>query len=256
MTKSNSIIFKLLKILCVICLFVLTAAYFAGSASLAHKKSDELVCTAINIQIVDSTVSRLVLQQDIHAFLNKNKIALIGEKMNNINLYQLEQLIKQERGIENCEVFTHLNGVITFRIAQRSPILRLETSRGSYYLDDSGTLFPTIPQRTAYVPVVSGSIPIEDKAWITQLHSFGLFIRSNRFWNAQIEQLYVHHPHHIELIPRTGAQTTILLGGLDRYEYKLQKLYTFYRTVAITQGWDKYDRIDLRFNNQIVCRTP
>jgi len=256
MTKKSLIIFKIFKILGVICLFVLTAAYFAGSATLVHKKSDEVVCTAINIQIVDSTVSRLVLQQDIHAFLHKNKISLIGEKIKDINLYQLEQQFKQERGIENCEVFTHLNGVITFRIAQRSPLLRLETSRGSYYLDDSGTLFPTIPQRTAYVPVVSGNIPVDDKVWLTQLHSFGLFIRSNRFWNAQIEQLYVHHPHHIELIPRAGAHTTILLGDLNRYEHKLQKLYTFYRTIAVTQGWDKYDRIDLRFNNQIVCHTP
>jgi cell division protein FtsQ len=253
MTKKIPIIVKIFGF---VCLFLMAAAYFAGSTVIVQKKMDEMSCTDIHIQIVDSTVSRLVLQHDIYDFLNKNKISLIGKKIKDIDLYQLEQLMKQEKGIENCEVFTRLNGVVTFRIAQRIPLLRLETSRGSYYLDDSGALFPTIPQRTAYVPVVSGNVPIEHAAWMAQLYEFGLYIRNNRFWNAQIEQLYVHNMRNIEVVSRTGAQTTILLGDLDRFEYKLQKLYTFYCTVAVTHGWDRYDRIDLRFNNQIVCRTP
>jgi len=254
MTKEIPVIFKILKIFGLVSLFLLAAAYFAGSTVIVQRQQGQILCKNIHIQIVDSTAAQLVLQQDIRAFLDKSGMHLIGKKINEINLYQLEQLISREKGIKNSEAFVHLNGVLTLRIVQRSPLFRLETSRGSFYLDDSGALFPTIPQRTAYVPVVSGNIPVENESWIAQLYDFGSYIRSHRFWNAQIEQLYVHKPHHIELIQRAGVHMTVIMGDFDRFEYKLQKLYTFYRTVAVSEGWDRYNYIDLRFNNQIVCR--
>ena len=236
-----------------ICLFLMMAAYFTVSTLMVQQKNGETVCQNIQILITDSTAAQLVLPQDILSILEKNEMHLVGEKLSQINLYELEQLMKQEKGIDNCDAYTHLNGTLTLRITQRSPLLRLETPKGSYYIDNTGALFPTIAQRTAYVPVVSGNPPIENEAWITQLYNFGLFIRNNRFWNAQIEQLYIHNLNNIELIPRAGAHTAILLGSLDHFEYKLQKLYTFYRTVASSQGWNKYNTIDLRFNHQIIC---
>ena len=248
-------VIKILKIFGIASLFLMVAAYFAFSTVMVQQKKGEVVCREVNIHIVDSTVSRMVLQQDIVTFLQKSKIPLIGEKLDLIDLHQLEQLILQQREVEKCEAYIHLNGVLTLRLTQRSPLLRLITSNGSYYLDYSGVLFPATPQRTAYVPVVSGNIPIENNEWIAQLYQFGLYIRNNPFWNAQIEQIYVHNRYHIEMIPRAGASTSILLGNFDHFENKLQKLYTFYRTVALAGGWDQYDRIDLRFNNQIVCRT-
>jgi len=251
----KQMVHKILKICGIVSLFLMASAYLTFSSVMVQQKKGEVVCKEIDIHIVDSTVLRMVQQHDILTFLQKNKIPLIGEKIDHINLHQLELLIKQQAGVEECEAYTHLNGVLTLRLTQRSPLLRLITPNGSYYLDHSGALFPTIPQRTAYVPVVSGNIPVEDHEWINQLHQFGLYLRNHPFWNAQIEQIYVHNRYNIEMIPRAGASTSILLGNFDHFEYKLQKLYTFYRTVALTQGWDLYDRIDLRFNNQIVCRT-
>jgi len=254
MKKSTAVIVKIANILGLVCLFLLTAAYFAGSTMLVQQEKGKVVCTHFHIEIVDSMAVQLVLQQDIRAFLKNNRIPIVGEKMVGINLHQLEQLVGQERGIKSCEVFTHLNGVLRLRITQRSPLFRLETPKGSYYLDESGLIFPTISQRTVYVPVVSGSVPVGDVSWMAQLLDFGRYVRNHRFWNAQIEQIYVHEPNHIELIQRVGTPTTVLMGNFNRFENKLQKLYTFYRTVAPAYGWDRYECVDLRFLNQIVCR--
>jgi cell division protein FtsQ len=245
---------KGLKIVAIGLLFLTAAAYFAGSAMLVRQQKKLIVCQNVKVQIIDSAASQLILPQDIHALLNAKRVSLVGKKIDSVNMYQLEKLLNQEQGVRRGEVFMRQNGVITLSVTQRSPLLRLHTSQGSYYLDDSGEIFPSVPRRTAYVPVVSGNIPIKQQEWMAQLHRFGQYICGNRFWNAQIEQLYVHDPNNIEIIQRAGTQTTVLLGTLDGFENKLQKLYTFYRTVAVTQGWDKYETIDLRFHNQIVCK--
>lgn len=250
----KGVMIKVLKAVGITCLLMMIGAYFALSTVVVQQKQSEAVCHTINVQIVDSTTAQLVVKEDVLSILEKKGKRLLGEKLSQIDLYQLEQLITEEKGINHCEVFTRLNGVVTLRIAQQSPILRLETVRGSFYLDNTGVLFSAIPQRTAYVPVVSGNIPIERKEWIEQLYLFGNYIRNNRFWNAQIEQLYVHDLNNIEIIQRAGTHTTVMLGNLDRFETKLQKLYTFYQTVASTQGWNQYTSIDLRYQNQIVCR--
>jgi len=244
---------KILKITAIVCLFLLATAYFTGSALLVRQHEPQIVCTHIRIDIADSSVNRLVLPQDIYVVLEKNRIMPPGMKLADINLHQLEQLLLKENGIKECHVYTRIDGELSMEISLRTPLMRLETTEGGYYLDDSGALFPVTPYRTAYVPVVSGNIPIKQEEWLAQLYDFGCYIRGHRFWNAQIEQLYVHEPHNIEIIQRIGHQT-VMMGDLSLFEYKLQKLYTFYRTVAAAQGWDRYSLIDIRFGDQIVCR--
>jgi len=245
------------KTIGIISLFLLAGAYFAGSATIVKKQEDQTLCKTIDVRIVDSASIQLVVPQDVYTLLENKKIYLIGEKLYKIDLFQLEQLINQEKGIKKCEIYTQPDGTLTIRIFQRTPLLRLETSQGSYYVDETGALFPTIPKRTVHVPVVSGKIPIKDSVWIAQLFDFGNYIRNHRFWNARIEQLYVHNPHNIEIIQQIDNQEIVMIGDLSRFEYKLQKLYTFYHTVATIEGGNKYAFIDLRFSNQIVCRrTP
>ena len=248
------IIKKIAKITGLVCLFLLAAAYFAFSSMITKQQQAGLSCTQIHITMADSNTNRMVLPGEIQAFLQKNKLVSTGMKWSEINLYDLEQHLTAENGIKHCQVYANINGNLFIELTQRSPLLRLETAKGGYYMDESGTLFPMTPQRTAYIPVVSGSIPLEDKVWLARLYDFGLYLQKNRFWNAQIEQLYVHAPHNIEIIQRIGHQT-IMLGDLNQFEYKLQKLYSFYRTVSASEGWDKYSYIDIRYGDQIICRT-
>lgn len=56
----------------------------------------------------------------------------------------------------------------------------------------------------------------------------------------------------VELIPRVG-RFRIVLGSLDDFEEKLNKLRLFYDQAIPKVGWDKYSVIDLKYKNQIVC---
>ena len=247
-------IYIVLRILGIACLFLMAAAYFAGSTVVVQQQERQMICHRVHIQIVDSATTQLVQPQDVFDFLNSKKISLIGQELKKIDLYGLEQIINQEDGVKKCEIFTQPDGQLTIRVFQRNPLLHLQSPRGGYYIDDDGALFPAIAQRTAPVPVVSGSVPIKDSVWMGVLYDFGRYLRNHRFWREQIDQLLIHDLNNIEIHHRAAPHTTIMMGDLSRFEYKMQKLYTFHYTVAATEGWERFGRVDLRFGDQVVCR--
>ena len=240
------------KILGVVSLFLLLAAYFVGASFLQQQEQPQLLCKRIDIHIADSEQNRLVFQEDVYDFLQEHYPNLLGEKFVDMDTHKMETRLSQMIGVQHCDVYQSIHGGLCASVILRQPLLRLLSEQGSYYLDNNGLLFPSLPRRTAYVPVVSGNIPLKEADWLEQLRDFGQYIQNNRFWDAQIEQVHVHNPHYIEIIPRAGQQT-IILGELSRFRYKLQKLYSFYRNVAPVEGWDRYASIDIRFGDQIVC---
>ena len=56
----------------------------------------------------------------------------------------------------------------------------------------------------------------------------------------------------IELVPRV-SDAIIVLGTLDNYQSKLEKLYKLYQKGFNVIGWNKYKVIDLQYKDQIVC---
>ena len=45
----------------------------------------------------------------------------------------------------------------------------------------------------------------------------------------------------------------VYLGKLENFEDKLARLKEFYKKGLNRVGWNKYSRINLEFNNQIIC---
>ena len=56
----------------------------------------------------------------------------------------------------------------------------------------------------------------------------------------------------VELVPRVGNHV-VYLGRLDGYEHKLARLKEFYEKGLSRVGWDKYSRISVEFDNQVIC---
>ena len=71
-------------------------------------------------------------------------------------------------------------------------------------------------------------------------------------WKAQIQQINVTPAKELELVPQVGDHI-IFLGKPGNYENKFDRLKTFYKKGLNEIGWNKYSRISLEFNNQIIC---
>ncbi len=56
----------------------------------------------------------------------------------------------------------------------------------------------------------------------------------------------------VELFPKVGNHV-ILMGRVSDLEDKFQRLYVFYRMGLNKVGWNKYNVINIKYKNQVVC---
>lgn len=106
----------------------------------------------------------------------------------------------------------------------------------------------------------------------SKLINFVKFISRDKFWNSQIVQINVSESTQktvnelglgsggrfvsekygqVELIPRIGDHI-IMLGDLDGFEQKLEKLLRFYDEALKFEGWEEVKYINLKYENQVV----
>lgn len=171
--------------------------------------------------------------------------------MKNIRTDLLEQQLNQHSLIEDAECYKTPNGSLCVEVTQRLPILRIISNKGeNYYIDSKGKIMSKDANCIAHLAVVTGNV--EKSFAMKDLYKLGLFLHNNKFWDSQIEQINVTPEKEIELVPRIGEHI-IFLGNIDNFEVKLEKLKVFYEKVLNQVGWNKYSRISLEFNNQIIC---
>ncbi|MCC8424125.1 cell division protein FtsQ/DivIB [Mucilaginibacter sp. UR6-11] len=221
-------------------------------------KKAEVVCKDVKIYIPGSQY--FIDKKEVENILQLSSFALIGRKIDQINLHNLENRLKANPFIEYAKVYADMDGIIMIEIAQREPILRVMNQFDQdYYIDKNGLKIPVSSNFTARVLAANGFIdePFGDR--VDTLHSLlakDLFktvsyIRKDSLWDAQIAQIYVNEGHEIELIPRVGNQR-ILLGSADSLELKFHNLKAFYKQALPQVGWDAYKVINIKYANQII----
>ncbi len=224
---------------------------------IAGKKA-EVVCKEVKVYIPGSQF--FIDKQEIEGILQTNGHALVGVKMDSINLNDLEEKLKANPFIESAKVYTDMDGTINVEISQRQPILRIMNAEGrDFYVDQHGLKIPLSANFTARVMVANGYIDERFSGGIDTLSKpIGLalfktadYIRKDSLWDAQIAQLYVNKDREIELIPRVG-NNRILLGDADSLEVKFRNLLAFYKKALPQVGWDTYKVINIKYANQVI----
>ncbi|MCB9017945.1 MAG: cell division protein FtsQ [Prevotellaceae bacterium] len=213
-------------------------------------RSKNQVCKAVLVEISDSSSLRFITKRNVVSLLDRSGINPVGGTMKDIRTDQIEMVLEKQPRIKQAECYKTPDGKIKVVVKQREPILRIMNNGHGYYVDSEGKTMPISSDFTAYVPVASGAI--SEKFAKNELYDFALFLKRNKFWDAQIEQIYVDYNEEVELVPRVGDHI-IALGKLDSYEYKLEKLMSVYKDGFSRTGWNKYRRVDLRYENQVVC---
>ena len=240
----------MLKNLFIFLFLVLLTLYLAIAVTAFNGKPDDQTCEGMELVINDSIDYGFITKREILRLLNGKKLSPIGKKMGEINTRELEDELRQHPLIGNAECYRTSSGRIGIEVTQRLPILRVMTASGeNYYIDDKAHIMPN-PNSAANVAVVTGHV---DKAFATkELYEFGMFLRNNPLWKAQIQQINVTPNKELELIPLVGDHI-IYLGKPGNYENKFERLETFYKKGLNEVGWNKYSRISLEFSNQIIC---
>ena len=258
-----------------ILLWAVLIAYSIFALRHCAVKSSGTTCTDIEAIVTDSSERRFITPEIIKNILKTKNIKTIGKDIEDINTLDIEKVLLSDPYIRKAKVYTSMDGKLHIEVSQRVPFLRIQSDNGySLYLTKNGYVLPVRNHFFADVPIITGAPPLpfakdfsgsleqiykdgnissKNLTFVSDLTDFVDFLYSDSFWNAQIVQINALRNGDLELIPRAG-DAVILLGNLDGYEQKLDKLLKFYRKGLAYEGWSGYKYIDIRFNGQVVCR--
>jgi cell division protein FtsQ len=240
---------------------------FAGLIVLVgfiEKEHKKITCKSIAILIdynnADPLIDEHMIKKSVHASFD----TLVGRRISDINLVEIEKLVQKNDFIANAQVFHTLTGHLTIKVVQKQPLLRIINEQNqNYYLAVSGSAMPVKQGFSSRILVASGHIPYpysdtlnliknENFPILNDLHRLALHIKNDEFLNAMIEQIYVTQASEFELVPKLGKQI-IQFGDINDMDQKFEKLIVFYRYGMGRAGWGTYKTINLRFRDQVVC---
>lgn len=238
-------------------IWMLIAAWFVVIMGFVSDEADKVVCRTIDVVIRDTADHRFVTREDIRSMLDESSLQLQGYPLAGINTRKLEELLEQNPYVKNAEASKDISGKLQITIDPREPLVRImPEGRAGYYLDREGRIMPLSDRYTPMIILATGNIPRsgEKEAGTKQeeIFRFAGMVSEHPFWKDQIVQIYVDRKGEYELIPRVGAHQ-ILLGTMYNWKEKMENLELLYRQGLSRYGWNTYEKINLKYSNQVIC---
>jgi len=251
--------------------WVIAAIYLLVVLGFVISKQSQTICTSVQVFVQDTLELQFINDDDVLDLLESGGTRVLNEPLSKLNIAEIERKINKIHYVRHAEVFKKINGQLVVQVEQRIPVVRvINTSEKGYYIDEEGFLMPISKKVTARLLVASGNIDfrpdfdttnnIFDKRFdksarvkvLRDIHVLATFIRADKFWDAQMQQIYITQNHEIELVPLVSDQI-IVFGTIDNVPEKFKNLEAVYKRGFTAKGWNNYKEINLKFKNQVVC---
>lgn len=248
-------------------IWLLLIAWFTVMMGFVSRSNADVLCSQIVIQISDSSGVGFVKSDDVRKSIINSGMNIQGYPVEEIQTRKLESLLEKNPYVKNAEVFTDVEGDLFVDIIQRKPLIRvMPGGKQGYYIDRDGFILPLSQDYSPMILLLTGKISFPEytdkngkrcadiaaSKELSDLLDFARYVENNEFWKTQIVQLYRSASGDYEIIPRVGAHQ-IQFGGMDDFEQKLVNLRLLYDQGLKQYGWNKYDKINLKYSNQIIC---
>jgi len=223
-------------------------------------------CGKVNINIESPPGNYFLDEKDVRVALKPIAEKLEGRKIKDINIGDVEKLIKNLEPVSSVESYATVDGQLFINISLRKVLLRaIPQNEKGFYIDTAGARMNWQPKYSARVIVATGNFSRycgsldsslskkNETKIIKDLYVLGKFFDGNEFWKAFTDQVYFNDNGDIEIVPKYG-DFKVVLGDVSNLDEKFAKLEKFYQQGLTKENIDAYSEIILKFKNQIVCK--
>ena len=221
-------------------------------------------CSGLKVEFCDPF--NFVTEDDIRACLDKGYGAYVGQRVDSVDIYRMEDMLDKQSAVLKSEVYLTPDGKLNVLIRQREPVIRFQKGNIGFYADERGYIFPLQSKYTANVPVVDGDLPIryregfrgepespEEAAWLRGVLELLDYISKSRTWSDGIVQMSVSGRDGLILVPRSGKEKFIF-GYPDDIPQKFSRIEKYYQYIRPEKGAGCYSTVNVKYDGQIVCR--
>ena len=258
---SKAVKYILYSALAAVLLGCMAAAYIAG-----QQARRPIMCKGIRIQVLDSNVNSFVTVSDVRLFIDKSCGKIIGLPIDSIDLVKVEKAVDSRSAVLKSQAFVTRDSILNVTVTQRKPVVRFQKKDGGFYADAEGYIFPLQSSYASHVQIIDGAIPLaansgykgtienpDEKTWFKKIMNVVNYMEGSKVWKGKIVQIHVQENGELILVPREGNER-FMFGQPGSLEEKFAKMEKYYTTIVPEKGADKYRTVDVRFDNQIVCK--
>lgn len=192
----------------------------------------------------------LVTEKTIVEYINTELPWITNTLIKEIETDEIDNKLKEIPYLYENEVSISMSGSLVIRAKQRNPVVRIINRGTSYYIDSTGIKIPLSEEGHSNVIVANGDIKTTHD--LKRITTLATFIFRNETYRTLFDQIYLDTNKDLLLVPKLSNQI-ILIGDTNDLERKLDNLMTFYKKGMPDAGWESYEKINLKFDNQVIC---
>ena len=244
---------------------IVIAVIGVGAAMLliafGNKADNRAVCNKVVITIDNQLENHFVDNNDVRDIItNGHTEPLEGAAFDQLKVRNLENRLLENNFIETAEIFRDLKGTMSVHVRLRRPNARIIQNDGpDAYIAEDGTVLPVSDKYAARVLLLSGSSAREIaesgnivEAGSEPVYELINYIASSELWRAQISQIILEKNGEVTLLPQVTKQV-IEFGEPKNIDDKFRRLNIFYTQILPRNGWNVYNRVNVKYKNQIIC---
>ena len=229
---------RILKILVTVILFG-----FLLSFSLKRFNNAKMENVSINMN-QSKTPVYFIDEKDIKDLVKQyNPTRKIGD----VKIPELEKKINENPFVDSANVYMNLNGNLNVDIKQRVPVFRLSKNGKDFYVDEKGVEFPISRNFSYPCMLVMGDVDASEYQELGQLVEK---IDKDDFSKKYFIGIKKEKDNY-NLLTSDGNYK-VEIGDLENIDFKVKGFKTFVEKYLVYQNPNKYKKISVKYNNQIV----
>ncbi len=236
-------------LMCILTLAVV--AWLAFGIPVAWSRAQKATVRGIDIVLTDPH-SRFINAGDI-----ADRIALADDSLAAIpavsfDLYSLEGMLRRCAEIQSVNANILADGRVRVVVEPMVPVARVFDSNNprSYYVNVDGKIIPAEIRYHIDVPVITGAFDSIHPA--SRLLPLLDFIGNDPHARTLVSAVTQEPDGNIIIVPSIVGHV-VNFGDTSMVADKFRRLFSFYRTVPPTRGWDYYDTIAVKWRGRVVA---
>ena len=230
--------FRILKIL-------ITVIIFGFLLSFSLKR--------FNNKPIENVTVKLAKTKNPVYFIDEKEVKEIVKKANptkkigDIDIPALEKKLNLLPAVDSANVYLNLNGTLNLDIKQRIPVFRLSKGDQNFYVDEKGNEFPISKNYSYPCMLIRGDVKKSEYKKLAELVD-----KIDRDDFSKKYFIGISKEKESYNLLTSEGNYKVEIGDLDRIDMKVKGFKTFVEKYLINQNAEKYSKISVKYNNQIV----
>ena len=216
--------------------------------SFASMRNENRKIAKIDVEIVDKDTPFLLPEMVNKLLIEKNQHSKTITK-EGLDLKKLEKSVNNNDFVQKSEVFVSVDGVLKAVVKQKTPVGRVVSETGSFYVDYEGNRMPLSENYSARVPLVSGKIDAVENEKLSEVLKM---IYEDDFLKKNIIGVQVV-PNGNLIMQNRNYDYTIDFGKIINIDRKFKNYKAFFQKAVSDSTLNNYKKINLKFTQQVVC---